>query len=81
MAQRLAKMTLFRAREQMTLTADFGMEAFEVQVGDVIGITNARYGFSNKDFEVVGWKFGNDNDDGALTVGLTLRETSSSAFN
>ena len=81
MAQRLAKMTLFRAREQMTLTADFGMEAFEVQVGDVIGITNARYGFTNKDFEVVGWKFGNDNDDGALTVGLTLRETSSSAFN
>lgn len=81
MAQRLAKMTLFRAREQMTLTADFGLEAMEVQVGDIIGITNSRYGFTNKDFEVVGWKFGNNGDGGALTISLTLRETSSSAFN
>jgi len=81
MAQRLAKMTLFRAREQMTLTADFGLDAFEVQVGDIIGITNSRYGFTNKDFEVVGWKFGNNGDGGALTISLTLRETSSSAFN
>ena len=80
MAQRLAKMTLFRAREQMTLTADFGLEAMEVQVGDIIGITNSRYGFTNKDFEVVGWKFGNNGDGGALTISLTLRETSSSAF-
>ena len=80
MAQRLAKMTLFRAREEMTLTADFGLSAFNVQVGDVIAITNSRYGFSAKDFEVVGWKFKNDSDGGELAVALTLRETSSSAF-
>lgn len=80
MAQRLAKMTLFRAREEMTLTADFGLNAFNVQVGDIIGITNSRYGFSAKDFEVVGWKFKNDSDGGELAVSLTLRETSSSAF-
>lgn len=80
MAQRLAKMTLFRAREEMTLTADFGLSAFNVQVGDVIAITNSRYGFSAKDFEVVGWKFKNNSDGGELAVALTLRETSSSAF-
>lgn len=80
MAQRLAKMTLFRARESMTLTADFGLEAFNVQVGDVVGITNSRYGFSAKDFEVVGWKFSNDSQSGELKVSLTLRETSSAAF-
>ena len=80
MAQRLAKMTLFRAREQMTFSADFGLDAFNVQVGDIVGITNSRYGFSDKDFEVVGWKFSNSSSAGDLRVNLTLRETSSAAF-
>jgi len=80
MAQRLAKMTLFRAREQMTFTADFGLEAFEVECGDIIALTIDRYGWSAKEFEVVGWKFRNDGDAGDLRVGLTLRETSSAAF-
>ena len=80
MAQRLAKMTLYRGREQMTFTADFGLEAFEVECGDIISLTIDRYGFSAKDFEVVGWKFKNDGDAGDLRVALTLRETSSAAF-
>lgn len=80
MAQRLAKMTLFRARESMTLTADFGLDAFNVQVGDIIAITASRYGWSAKEFEVVGWKFSNDRSTGELSVSLTLRETSSAAF-
>ena len=80
MAQRLAKMTLFRAREQMTFSADFGLEAFEVECGDIIALTIDRYGWTAKEFEVVGWKFRNDGDAGDLRVALTLRETSSSAF-
>lgn len=80
MAQRLAKMTLYRAREQMTLSADFGLEAFEVECGDIIALTIDRYGWSAKEFEVVGWSFRNDGDAGDLRVGLTLRETSSAAF-
>ena len=80
-AQRLAKLTLYRGREQMTFSADFGLEALEVEVGDIIGITNARYGFNAKEFEVVGWKFSSDQDAGDLRVNLTLRETSAAAFN
>ena len=80
MAQRLAKLTLFRSREQMTVTADFSLSALEIQVGDIIGITNARYGWSAKDFEVIGWKLRNDRSGGELKVALTLRETSSAAF-
>ena len=80
MAQRLAKMTLFRSREQMTLSADFGMEAFEVQVGDIVEITNERYGWTQKDFEVVGWRFSNSGDTGEMLINMTLRETSSAAF-
>ena len=80
MAQRLAKMTLFRSREQMTMTADFSLKALDVEVGDIVAITNARYGMTAKEFEVVGWRFFNDGDAGDQRVNLTLRETSSAAF-
>jgi len=80
-AQRLAKLTLFRGREQMTFSADFSLDALDVEVGDIIGITNARYGFNAKEFEVVGWKFSSNQDAGDLRVNLTLRETSAAAFN
>lgn len=79
-AQRLAKLTLFRGREQMTLSADFGLEAFEVEVGDIIAFTNDRYGFSAKEFEVVGWRLAANQDAGDLRINLTLRETSAAAF-
>lgn len=79
-AQRLAKLTLFRAREQITVSASFGMEAFGVQVGDIIGFTSARHGWSAKEFEVVGWKFETNQDAGDMQIGLTLRETSAAAF-
>jgi hypothetical protein len=79
-AQRLAKLTLYRGREQMTLSADFGLEAFQIEVGDIIAFTNSRYGFSAKEFEVIGWRFASDQDAGDLRVNLTLRETSQAAF-
>jgi len=79
-AQRIAKMTLYRSREQMALSADFGLEAFNVEVGDIIAFTNARYGFNEKEFEVVGWKFSSNQDAGDLRVNLTLQETSEAAF-
>ena len=80
MAQRLAKLTLFRAREGMTLNAKFSLKALEVTVGDIVSITNSRYGFSAKDFEVVAWNLEANKESGELSVGMTLRETSSSAF-
>ena len=78
-AQRIARIALNRNREQLTVSASFGMRAFAVQVGDIITLTNSRFGWSNKEFEVLSWTFG-------LTEGLdiqvqmTLRETSSSVF-
>ena len=78
-AQRLAKLIMFRAREQMTISAEFGMAAFGVQVGDIVAFTNPRYGWTAKEFEVAGWKF-ETGQDGAPTINLTLRETSEAAF-
>ena len=63
----------------MTLTADFGLNAFDVEVGEIIALTNPRYGWTAKEFEVVGWAFGAA-DAGDLRVTLTLRETSEAAF-
>ena len=83
MAQRLAKLTLFRGREQMTLNADFGMKAFEYEVGDIIEFSNERFfGEVNpvKEFEVIGWRLAGDQEGGDLRINLTLRETSEDAF-
>ena len=79
-AQRIAKMTLYRGREQMTISADFGLEAFNIEVGDIIAFDNDRYGFDGKEFEVIGWKFASDQEAGDLRVTLTLQETSEAAF-
>jgi hypothetical protein len=80
MAQRIAKMTLFRGREQMTFTAEFGMAALEVQVGDIVAFTNPRDGWVAKQFEVVNWKFFTSSDSGDLRISMSLRETSAAAF-
>ena len=80
MAQRLAKQTLFRSREQIAVSAEFGMSAFEVEVGDIVRLTVDRYGWSNKEFEVASWSLVVSSDAGDMRVAMTLQETSQTAF-
>ena len=80
-AQRIAKLTLFRSREQMIVSADFSLEALEVECGDTVALTVSRYGWNAKEFEVISWKLYNGQDAGDLKVHLTLKETSSAVFN
>ena len=77
-AQRLAKMAMFRSREEIIISADFGLKAAKVKVGDVVQFTFDRYGFNNKYFEVVSWK--PTTDSGELKINLILRETSAAAY-
>tara|TARA_R110000796_G_scaffold24907_1_gene70678 strand:- start:1588 stop:4260 length:2673 start_codon:yes stop_codon:yes gene_type:complete len=82
-AQRLAKQTLYRSREQMSLSADFGLNALDVEVGDFIKFRNERYGWgigSEKIFEVTGWRLNPDPDNLDLRVNLQLRESSQAAY-
>lgn len=82
-AQRLAKQTLYRSREQMSLSADFGLNALDVEVGDFIKFRNERYGWgsgSEKTFEVTGWRLNPDPENLDLRVNLQLRESSQAAF-
>ena len=77
-AQRLAKMAMFRSREEIIIGADFGLKAARVKVGDVVQFTFDRYGFSNKYFEVISWK--PTTNGGELKISLVLRETSAAAY-
>ena len=78
-AQRLAKMALYRSRDQITLSATFSLRAMQVQVGDVVYVNRPRAGWLNKSFEVQNWSFVLD-EDLTLSVRMTLREISESAF-
>lgn len=79
MARRIANIYLERNRQQLTVQASFGMRAFQVQVGDTVKLTNSRFGWTDKYFEVVHWTFGlaEGND---LQCTMTLREISESVF-
>ena len=78
-AQRIAKIALYRNREQLTVSAAFGMKAFQVQIGDIVQLTNTRAGWTDKTFEVVNWSFTPQSDNG-LVVSMDLREISSAVF-
>lgn len=78
-ARRIARIALDSNRQQLTVTAAFGLTAMQVQVGDNIRVTNERFGWVNKEFQVLSWGFGlTDGLD--LQVNLTLRETAESVY-
>jgi hypothetical protein len=79
-AQRLAKQALFRSREQITLNMPCNLNAFDIDVGDTVQVTNARLGFDAKNFECVRWNFVFEDNGQVMGVDLTLRETSAAAY-
>ena len=78
-ARRIALISLERNRQQITVNASFGLKTLQVQVGDNIRLTNSRFGWVNKEFEVVSWTFGLV-DGFDLQTQMTLRETAESVF-
>lgn len=78
-ARRLSRITLERNRQQLTVGASFGLRTLGLQVGDNVRITNSRFGWTNKEFEVVQWSFGLS-EDLDLQVNMTLRETAETVF-
>ena len=83
MAQRIAKINLFKARQQLTMTLPCKLTAFKYNVGDTVMVTLDRFGFSSKVFEIINWQFSSSvNDDGAATLGvdLAVRELASTVY-
>ncbi len=77
MAQRIAKIVLFKNRQQMQLSCRVSFKGFTLQVGDTVQVSNTRLGFSNKVFEVADWSFALGQD---MHIDLVLKETSSSVY-
>lgn len=82
MAQRLAKIDLLRSRQQISLVYPAKLTAFDVQVGDVVSITNTRLGWSAKPFEVVSNTIVFDQSQDGMLIGfdLELRETATNVY-
>jgi hypothetical protein len=78
MAQRLAKIGLYRSRQEITLTLACKLKAFDLKPGDTVNVTIDRYGFSSKVFEVVDWQLGVSNEE--MGVDLQLRELNAAVF-
>ena len=78
-ARRIALISLERNRQQLTVSASFGLRTLEAQVGDNITLTSARFGWDSKEFEVVSWNFGLVGDYD-LQTNMVLRETAESVY-
>lgn len=81
-AQRLAKIDLEKSRQEITWTADFNLAAFLVQGGDNAFFSVARFGWTDKVFEIASWSIEiRDNDGVPLPViSMTMRETASGVY-
>lgn len=77
MAQRLAKIDLLRARQQITLTLPLKLVGLKANTGDIVQISNTRLGWSAKPFEVVGMDM---TFDEVMGVDLSLREIASNVY-
>ena len=78
-AQRLAKIVLFRNRQQVIIQSIISMKGFNLAIGDSVNVTLDRYGFTNKVFEVAEWNVTVVGGQ-SLGVEITLRETNAAVY-
>lgn len=78
-ARRIARIMLESNRQQLTIRASFGMRALALQVGDTVAISNTRFGWYGKLFQIAEWKFGLGDELG-FGVEMTLKETAASIY-
>jgi len=78
--QRISKIEIERARRELTVNLKCNLAAFQVQAIDTVAITNARYGWSAKSFEIAEWHLVLEGTPPVLGVDLVLREADSTIF-
>lgn len=77
-AQRIAKIELFRGRQDISVQGHFSTKALQIQPGDTVNLQIERYGWEPKVFEVTEFAF--DVNDGNLVTKLSLRETAQAIY-
>jgi len=65
----MAEVILRRSREALGLTINVSFSAYDVAIGDILGVTHSSLGFTNKQFRILGINFNAD-----FTLGLDLME-------
>ena len=78
-AQRIAKATLYRSRQAITISTRVSLKAFNLKAGDWVYVTLPRFGFSSKVFEVASWTLAPLSTE-TLAIELLLRETNSAVY-
>lgn len=80
-AQRIAKIELEKARQEISFNADFNLHAMQLRTGDTVYINNTRFGWSSKIFEITEWKLSTALEDSPRpVVNMTLRETATTVY-
>jgi len=74
-AQRIAKLINIRDREGLVVEYPAKLTALQIAIMDVIKVSNERLQWTDKEFEVLGWKL---TEDGG--VDLLLKETAASIY-
>ena len=74
-ALELAEVILRRSREALGLTINVSFSAYDIAIGDILGVTHSSLGFSNKQFRVLAINFNAD-----FTLGLDLMEHQDSHY-
>lgn len=77
-AQRIAKVELLRARQEIVVTTSASLKAMQCQIGDNIMLTFDRYGFAQKEFEVTDMQIQLMGSE--IVCNLTLRETGEGVY-
>lgn len=83
MAQRIAKIDLLKARQQIAASMPCKLSAWRAQAGDTVTWTSERYGWTAKEFEVASLRFeiySDDDGNPAVGVVLELKETHASVY-
>ncbi len=77
-AQRLAKIHLERARQEIIFSTVFKLTAFTLDVGDNFYFTSAKHGWSSKVFEVIDWGLTLSGEQ--VGVAITARENAAAVY-
>lgn len=77
-AQRIAKIELFRGRQDITVTCDFSGKGLQVQPCDNIMLDVERLGWEGKYFEITEFSF--DISQAGIVTHMVLRETAQEIF-
>ncbi len=79
-AQRIARINLRQAREEIIFNAKFNLTAMQLRAGDTVMLTNANLGFSQKVFQVIAWSLSSEGKVPTPVIDLQLRETASTVY-